>query len=82
MSDNISKAVANFQNRFALWESREVVEHYLTGRYQKTLAAEFKSEPASTTNVCVAFKEIDELQLRSQIAETAEGLVGSLLNFP
>ena len=81
MTDNVGKAVAYFQSQFAYWSSHGGVETYLRARDRKSLAAEFAKDHTFTA-VCEAFKEIGELQLRSQIAKMAEGLVGSYFNFP
>ena len=83
MPDDVSKAIAYFQGKFAYWASHSdgTVEGYFRGKTREDLAAEFRSDPAFEV-VCVAFRKIGELQLRHGIAKSAEGLVGALFNIP
>jgi hypothetical protein len=71
-----------FQFKIQQWSAVEgSAERYIRNAGRPRLAQEFATDPGFVA-VCELVHEIGELQLRSHIVQSIEGLVGSAFNAP
>ena len=74
---------AYFQNKGAEWRSLSgSVEAHLSSRGRSGIASEFSRDPSYASIVCPYFRQLGELQLRSEVVRSLEGYVGAAFGLP